>query len=96
MVQESASWPVDRDTSWLSCHRKISGLDSSRAASHTKSSFSSTERQCSTRLTFGSDKEVAAWNRSIPRAQSVKEATPSDTDCKNTSVSVALLAMKLG
>lgn len=82
MVQESSSCPVDGDTAWLSCHRKISGLESSKAASHTSSSFSSTERQRSTRLTLGREEEVVAQKRSIPRAQSVKEVTPRDTDCK--------------
>lgn len=81
MVQESTSRPVDGDMAWLSCHRKISGLDSSRAASHTSSSFSSTERQRSTRRAFGWDEEVAAWKRSIPRAHRVKEVMPRDTAC---------------
>lgn len=81
MVQESTSRPVDGDTAWLSCHRKISGLDSSRAASHTSSSFSSTERQRSTRRAFGWDEEVAVWKRSIPRAHRVKEVMPRDTAC---------------
>lgn len=81
MVQESTSRPVDGDTAWLSCHRKISGLDSSSAASHTSSSFSSTERQRSTLRAFGWVEEVAAWKRSMPKAHRVKEVMPRDTAC---------------
>lgn len=83
MVQESTSLPVDGDTAWLSCHRKISGLDSIKAASQTRISFSSTERQRSTRRAFGCDEDVAAWKRSIPRAHRVKEVMPRDTACGN-------------
>lgn len=82
MVQESTSRPVDGDTAWLSCHRKISGLDSSRAESHTSTIFISTERQRSTRRAFGWEDEVAAWKRSIPRAHKVKEVMPRDTTCR--------------
>lgn len=86
MVQESTSRPVDGDTDRLSCHRKISGLDSSSEASHTSSSFSSTERQRSTCRALGCDDEVAAWNRSMPRAHKVKEVMPRDTTCREHSV----------
>lgn len=81
MTQESTNWLVDGDRLWLSCQRKISGLDSSKAVSHTNSSFSSTERQRSTRRAFGWDEEVAAWKRSIPRAHRVKEVMPRETAC---------------
>ena len=83
MAQESTSRPVEADTDWLSCHRKISGLDSSREAIHTSSSFSSTERQRSTRRAFGWEEEVAAWKRSMPRAHRVKEVMPRDTTCRD-------------
>lgn len=86
MVQESTSRPVEGDTAWLSCHRKISGLDKSKAASHTSSSFSSTERQRSTRRAFGWVEEVAAWKRSMPKAHSVKEVMPRDTNCGDEDV----------
>lgn len=86
MVQESTSRPVEGDTAWLSCHRKISGLDNSKAASHTSSSFSSTERQRSTRRAFGSVEEVAAWKRSMPKAHRVKEVMPRDTNCWDEDV----------
>lgn len=81
MVQESTRRPEDGDTAWLSCHRKISGLDSSNAASHTSSSFSSTERQRSTLRAFGCVEEVAAWKRSMPKAHRVKDVMPRDTAC---------------
>lgn len=80
-MQESTSRPLDCDTDWLSCQRKISGLDSSREASHTSSSFSSTAAQRSTGRAFGWDDEVAAWKRSMPRAHRVKEVIPRDTTC---------------
>lgn len=86
MVQESTSRPVEGDTAWLSCHRKISGLDKSKAASHTSSSFSSTERQRSTRRAFGWVEEVAAWKRSMPKAHRVKEVMPRDTNCGDEDV----------
>lgn len=83
MVQESTILPVDGDTAWLSCHRKTSGLDSSRAESQTSSIFSRTERQRSTRRAFGWGEEVAAWKRSIPRAHKVKEVIPRDATCRH-------------
>lgn len=83
IVQESTSRPVDGDTAWLSCHRKISGLESSSAASHTSRSFSRTERQRSTLRAFGWVEEVAAWKRSMPKAHSVKEVMPRDTACRD-------------
>lgn len=83
MVQESTSRPVWGDGVWLSCHRKISGLDSSKDESQTSSSFSSTKRQRSTRRALGWEELVAARKRPIPRAQSVKEVMPREATWTN-------------
>lgn len=77
MLQESTPPPVAGDG--LNCHRKISGLESSRAESQTSSSLVSTERQRSTCRGFHGVEEVAAWKRSMPRAHRVKEVMPRDT-----------------
>jgi len=79
MEQESTSRPDVGDTDWVSCQRKISGLESSRAVSHTRTSCSSTERQRSTSRALGCEEEVAAWKRAMPRAHRVKEVRPRDT-----------------